>query len=133
MPNLPPTTPDCHAWARVEAPLFALSARVLGGEAEAAALPAGAATALLFATGLMRSWPRSPSRKRFCAGPSATPAFAPLACLALDAKRALFENRRAGLAATGGDLVVGKRALKGRGRALAWPWTRGGAPRPEVP
>jgi phytoene synthase len=75
----------------VEAPLFALSARVLGGEAEAAALSAGAATALLFANRPQAVLAEIAVAEAFLRkAPSATPAFAPLACLALDAKRALF-------------------------------------------
>jgi phytoene synthase len=75
----------------VEAPLFALSARALGGEAPEAALRAGAATALCSAGRHASALAEIASAEAALgnAASEVAPAFALLACLALDARRGL--------------------------------------------
>jgi len=75
----------------VEAPLFSLSARVLGGEAQGAAICAGAATSLLKGGRHAAALAELAAAEAALRGDLSeiTPAFAPLACLALDARRGL--------------------------------------------
>ena len=93
----------------VEAPLFALSARVLGGEADAAAICAGAAVALFYA-GRHAAALSEIARAEAAVRTDVAPAFAPLACLALDARRALREKPP---------------AAPWRRQAAIWWWGRG--------
>jgi len=74
----------------VEAPLYALSARALGAEADKAAASAGAASALLLAgrhAAALAEIDAAEAALR-TAPSEVAPAFAPIACLALDARRA---------------------------------------------
>jgi phytoene synthase len=88
-----PTEPEAVAGLgrATRAPLFALSARALGGEAQAAAGPAGAAAALA-RRGLFADARREIGLAEAALGAVSTevaPAFATLAALELDARRGL--------------------------------------------
>jgi hypothetical protein len=84
--------PPAEAEARrLNAPLFALSALALGSEADAAAAKAGEAEALLAAGESDAAMARIAAAEAALTGADAVvlPAFAPLAALRLDARRAL--------------------------------------------